>query len=335
MSRSATQAVKAISVLWMDDKPDSIKKLQRALRLGQNRIEIEIVSSIEETRFRLEKDLSAYDLLIVDCKMDDDDDSVNGAEFLVEVNQNYKALPTFVYSAFWSDIPFKKYVESSYAIMVEGRKVYSPPLEENEFFAKIRETGERYLSVKHLRPEEIQFDEFVNNPSKYDQAVRAHRIKHSNWVRIEMRRKSWVWSVVCGESMVGGDPDLFKLPNSEALRAIGREQNRVPFVYSDPLPIESIMPSASSDIVWNTTRFANDFYPTIRASFGSDFVTDDFDTGATQTIISNRLVKTDEFDIWEEHSHFGFKYRYVQKKITLVLVDSEGKAQARELPVRV
>lgn len=332
---SAAKPVKVIKVLWMDDKPDSIKKIRQALRRGQSQIDIEIVSSIDEARAKLEGNIAEYDAFVVDCKMDDDDDTVNGAAFLVEVNELYKSLPTFVFSAYWSDIPFRSYIEQSYAIKVEGRRIYRPPLEENEFFAKLIHVGERYSAVKDLKPEQIEFEDYISDPAQYTQVVQTHRIKYDHRIKEELRRKNWVWGVVCGENLVEGSSDIFKLPNKQSLHQIGRERNRIPFIYSDPLPTETIMPSAGSHYTWNTTRFPGDFYPTIRASFGADFVTDDFDTGATQTIVSDRLVQTDEFDIWEKNVHFGVEYRYVQKQVNLCLVDSDGNEQTNELPVRV
>lgn len=336
MTRSAAaQVLVSVRVLWMDDKPDAIKNYARTLQAERSHIEIDIVTSIEEAKAKLQGNFRDYDALVVDCKMDDDDETANGAEFLLWINENYKGFPTFVYSGYWSDLPYKRFIDHSHAHVVQDKQVFDPPLSNNHFFRSIYDVGAQYLHVKHLRPEEIPFPEFIKRPAKYEAATTAHRKKHGHWVRREMKKKNWVWSVVCGDDIVTGDEDIFKLPDTEELKKIGRERNRIPFIYSDPLPIESIPPPTTGGTPWNRTRYANDFYPTLKARFGADFVTDDFDTGATQTVVSSALVKVDPAELWEEATHFNETYRFVQKKVHLTIVDTSGNEQTREIPLRV
>lgn len=336
MSKSAAAEAPAIvKVLWMDDKPNAIREYARSLESEGARIEIEIATSIEVARAKLQTNFNEYDGLVVDCKMDDEDETVNGAEFLAEINETQKAFPTFVYSGFWSDLPYKRYVTESYAIKVEYRKIFDAPLSEDEFFKKIYEAGSRYLKVKGFKPEEIQYKDYIKKPSKYANVVSAHRKKHGHWVRLEMERKNWVWSVVCGESIVKGDADIFKLPTSDELKEIGHDQNRIPYIYSDPLPVESIMPQ-SQNVVWSRTKYVEDYYPTLKAKLGKDFVIDDFDTGATQTVVSSSLVNIDpETDIWDESSLHNISYQFVKKQVDLTIMSSGGMERTARIPVMV
>src|SRR5829696_4937364 len=124
---AALQSPVAVRVLWMDDKPEAIKNYVKTLHAEKSHIEIDIATSIEEARSKLQRDFRSYDALVVDCNMGDDE-SANGAEFLWWVNENYKGFPTFVYSGFWSDLPYKKFIDSSHAHLVQDKQVFEPPL---------------------------------------------------------------------------------------------------------------------------------------------------------------------------------------------------------------
>ena len=335
MSSNATATASAVvKVLWMDNRPAGIEDFERNLKKEGSRLTIDIVTSIEEARAKLDKNFDDYAALVVDCKMSDEDDSINGAEFVAEFNESQKAFPTFVYSGFWSDEAYKRYIDKSYVILVQERKIFDLPLSENEFFKKIYDAGIQYLKVKHLKPELIQYKDYIKKPSRYAEVVNAHRKKHRHWVRTEMKRRDWVWSVVCGESIVTGDADIFKLPTSDELREIGKEQNRIPYIYSEPLPIESMMIPGET-VGWNKTRLAGDYYPTLKGKLGKEFLIDDFDTGATQTVVSSSLVKIDETDMWDEATHFDQVYQFLQKKIEMTLISTDGIERTELIPVRV
>jgi len=146
-----------LRILWMDDEPLAVEKYAMQLKIEGAPLVIETVRSIGEARERLKKDRTFLGL-VVDCRMDPHDESQNGAEFLLEVNESEKSFPTFVYSAFLGDPRYRRVLDESVAIL-EERKLASwdRPLCRSPFFAKIISVLEQYQKVKRLFPERIKF----------------------------------------------------------------------------------------------------------------------------------------------------------------------------------
>jgi hypothetical protein len=332
-----------VKVLWMDDKPDSIENY-RDILANENKIEIQIATSINEAQQRIKDpngslNKEIYEAFIVDCQMDPFDLSVNGAKFLKEVNEIDKAFPTFVYSAWSKDPRYTKYLDQSYAILIEARGGFEHPLMENPFFRKVYEVSQRYREVKRLEPEKIPFHDYLNAPERYTQEVGAHWKKHGHWISKDLSRANWRWGVACGEEVVAGSNDLFDYPGEKKLIEIGLAHNLIPFAYSVPiLPEDTPIRPTTGAIGWNATANRNDYYPAIRVRIGSIELREDFDTGAEQTIVAEDLVKMGILSFLREYSadfHLGDRYEFLTQQVEISLVDSSGNALTRELPVAV
>lgn len=338
-TKRAVQSV-SIPVLWMDDEPDAIVRYVSMLNSepSEIRLEVEIASSISEARDKLK--IGNYAAFVADCMMDKYDAGVNGAEFLTSVNETRKDLPTFVYSAWLDDPRFVGYLDRSLAIMKEDKEVFDPPLHDNELFACIYKIGKRYLQVKDLQPETIQFKQYIKNPSQYMNEAKAHWQKHGHWIEIEMRKRGYSWCVVCEYQIVEGSEDLFDFPNEDRLNKIGLENNRIPFAYSDTLLPESVssVENPGPGDPWSGTTIVNDYYPKIRARINNVEIVDDFDTGSPQTFVSDKVVKKGVLSFFrssEKGYILGSSFDFSTIKVKLALLDSSGVEQIREIPVAV
>lgn len=104
---TASPQAPAPSVLWMDDQPEFMRGLERILSKSGMPLSIEAATSIDRAQQMLhEKQYSAF---VADCRMSNYDPAgANGAAFLLQVNQTYPALPTFVCSAYLDDAMYEK-----------------------------------------------------------------------------------------------------------------------------------------------------------------------------------------------------------------------------------
>jgi hypothetical protein len=122
-------------VLWVDDHYELIEKYKAILENQEEGFEIDIcvVNSLEAARQQL--GVGTYCALVVDCKMDEYDVTENGAEFLLSVNEQYKELPTFVYSAFLEDPLYEDRLKQSNVICASSKSgVFQRPLAHDPFF---------------------------------------------------------------------------------------------------------------------------------------------------------------------------------------------------------
>jgi CheY-like chemotaxis protein len=336
MSKTAAKlAPVTVQVLWMDDEPQTIENYRRLLERDKKLV-VKIVDSIDKADKELKT--GKYAAFVADCKMDPHDPSENGAAFLHRLNERRKPFPTFVYSA-WTDDPlYKDYLDQSYALIVESKPAdWEYPLLQNQFFSRIYESGKRYSRLKDIKPEKIPFNDYVKNPMQYRSEVEVHWDKHGNWISKEMRKRAWLWSVVCGEQLVNGSGDLFDYPSEQELFNLGEAHNLIPFGYSLPLLPEDNMPPANQQSSWSGTEFKNDYYPTINVLIGGKMLKDDFDTGAYQTFISEGLVTKGLFEFFRQYEgiHLDQSFEFTTKKIKLSIVDFEGNTEAKDVPVAV
>jgi CheY-like chemotaxis protein len=339
MSSSAAMAMEPVKVLWMDDEPDYINDYQDMLdaEQGRNYIKIDIATSIKEAREKLESD--EYVALIVDCKMDRYSDDENGAKFLRYINEEKKDFPTFVYSGYLHQNRYQRYLKESHPIKVVGKSEISfeRPISSHWFFKTIREVGERYLEVKDYRPEWITLNDYIAAPEKYTAQLEKHWKKHGHWINAKMKADNYRWVVVCGDNIVGGSNDLFDYPDDDELMEYGRKHNLVPFPYSKPSLPEDIHVSPNEGCGWSQTTQENDYYPAFVAAIDDVELTDDFDTGAQQTFVSDDLIKLGLFDRWRGFGtpHLGQDFEHVTKKITLTVIDSAGMRRSKKITVVV
>src|SRR5579862_8634911 len=84
--------------LWIDDQLHSITNYRRILREERCPLELDTAKSLKEAEKKLQA--GGFSAVIIDCRMDEHDLSVNGAEFLMKLNRSRKDLPTFVHSAY-------------------------------------------------------------------------------------------------------------------------------------------------------------------------------------------------------------------------------------------
>jgi len=320
-----------VPVLWMDDEPNAIVDWIDVLNAepGPIRFDLDVATSIDNARLKLRA--REYGALVVDCKMNPNNESANGAEFLLSVNEARKSLPTFVYSAWLDDPLYQRFLGRSLAVLIERKQVFDPPLSEKAMFSQIYEIARKYLAVKHLSPEIIQFKEYEKNPAKHAEEVKAHWMKHGHWIQAEMRNRHIAWCVVCEEQIVRGTGDLFQFPNTDGLVEIGKAYNRIPFAYSKTLLPESVVPMGEG---WAR----NDYYPAIRAKVNGVEILDDFDTGAPQTYVSDGLVKRGWLSFMRDSEVgyvLGSSFNFFTTKVKITLFDADGSEHTQEIPVAV
>lgn len=338
MSGKATQLAPAIvSVLWLDDKPETVRPFKQLLDKERNRtgIDIDIATSIERARELLKTD--AYDALVVDLRMDDFDLSSSGAEFLLEVNKTNKCLPTFVCSSFLDDATYLDDLGRSYAIQIASKNDrFDRPLMKAPFFEAIYKAAESYQRVKAFKPEQISFTAYMKDPSRYAIQTDTHWQKHRHWITTEMARRGFKWAVVCGNKVVIGDNDTFRFPTEDELIDIGTRENLIPFAYSRPLLPEDTSVGVSGSTGWNSMG-SDDHYPTIKATVGKLVLEDDFDTGAGCTFVSDAIVRKGPLNFWRDLDgvHLGKSYRYFVKREQLDLWDLGGTTQTSEVMITV
>jgi len=326
-----------VQVLWMDDEPGFLRVLNDALEEEQLGVAIEAATSIPEAEEKLQSE--RYCAFVADLRMDDSDPAgQNGAVFLLEVNRRYRALPTFVYTAWLNDPIYEELLLSSYVIAAVSKIMeWSRPVSRLPFITKLQEFAFNFSRVKDFKPERIQFGDYISNPNKYRDQTAVHWLKHRLWIEPDMERQNLAWCVVCGFSIVKGSKDIFDFPDEEALVKIGRECNLVPFAYSKCYAPESIDPSTTSGSAWVSTLLNNDKYPTLRVRIGGDVLSADFDTGAYQTFVSDNLVERGVFDFLRESEsvHLNETFTYWTKKVSMALVGTDGREKAERLPVNI
>ena len=139
---------------------------------------------------------------------------------------------------------------------------------------------------------------------------------------------------MCGTEIVDGNRDTLAFPSEDKLVEIGKKNNQIPFAYSRPLLPEESSIEASTGSGWNPLG-SDDYYPTIKATLGNVALQDDFDTGASCTLVSDGLVKKEHLNFWMSHVHLGTPYKYFAKRHPVHLWDSRGTTQTSEVMIHV
>lgn len=337
MSVDTTPAssIDTIPILWMDDEPEFLDILSQELLDEGVPLSVEPVTTIAQAEKKLES--HQFCGLVVDCRMSNEDPAGhNGASFLLAVNKKYRHLPTFVYSAFCLGPSYARALEASYAIYKADKTERWPrPLANWSLIDAVTRYAAAYKRVKEFEPEKIQFHLFVQDPEEYAESVAVHWDRHKHWILEDLRRKAATWCVVCGTEIVEASSKLSEYPNEAALRRIGEQKGVIPFAYSLAFLPESINAHSTEVTPWNRTKYSGDYYPTIRIAIGETYLTDDFDTGAYQTHVSDEIVKRGILDAVRDSDHLGQSYRFFTKKIKVGLTDERGAEQVGETPVSV
>ena len=331
---TASSQAPAPSVLWMDDQPEFMRGLERILSKSGMPLSIEAATSIDRAQQMLhEKQYSAF---VADCRMSNYDPAgANGAAFLLQVNQTYPALPTFVCSAYLDDAMYEKRIQDSNAIIraEKTRELRLAGVKNDLFFSELYSCAIAFDAIKNLKPETILYGDYMRSPGQFSSQIECHWQRHGLWITKELTRRGHLWGVVCGEHIVLSSDDLFDFPDEAQLESIGRDQNLIPFAYSLPLPPEQ----NDGNHLWNATKYPKDFYPCIRLRL-TDIVSDDFDTGAVQTHVSDELVPVGLLDAVRGAAagiHLGQSYRSVTKNIKVCLIAEDGTERESNLTVSV
>lgn len=336
MDHRSLDSIANLPILWMDDKPEHIKDYVRTLEVEKSPISVEVSTSIADAERKLKQ--KKYLALVIDCQMDDNDRSQNGADFLLDINAKIRTLPTFVYTAFRTETLYKESLERSYAIAIaEKTDTFETPLHSNPFFAAIIRSAQNFLEVKDLKPEKIQFERYIADPNSYKSDVEAHWQRHKNWITKEIARIGWIWGVVCGENIVAGSADLFDFPTEEELMKIGKSNNLIPFAYSFSHDPEMSELGIGKNLIGWSMIAEKDYFPTFRLTMAGNEITDDFDTGAHQTQVSDDLIPKGILDAVQSKNslHLGESYSFFTKKIDVKVSDNDLTHDSRKIAVRI
>lgn len=330
---SERRRIDPLPVLWMDNRPDAIRNFARLLQLEEAPLAIEFAESIDEARRQLEQ--KPYTAMVFDCKMDDLDTTLNGAEFLVQVNGMDKCLPTYVYSAFGGDPVYRPYIERSYVRRVETKAdSFGTPLARQPFFEQLMRDAELYQNLRDVKPEAIAFDRYLEDPETFNDVVSIHWEKHGHWIAREMALLPASWAVVCGEDIVLSSRDLLDYPDEVRLRELGKDTNLVPFAYTAAVLSEERMGTSAGSADWHFVPEIDDSYPTLNIEIEGKGVVGDFDTGCPQTHASDSLVQKGMFDFFRGHTHLGQFYRAFSKTVDVTLGDASGEARTKKIAIQ-
>ena len=322
---------KPLRALWIDDQPHSINNYRRILRQEKCPLELDTAKSLQEASKKLQS--GGFSAVIVDCRMDEHDVSVNGAEFLLSLNKSRRDLPTFVHSAYSDEPRYRIYLDESYAVAIHSKTHdFDVPLLKEPFFAEIVRRAENYFSVKDIYPERIEFGNYMRDPGNFAKDIKDHWKKHGHWITVEMKRHGYLW--VYWPEVVKGSKDLFEFPGETEIREIGKRHNLIPFAYSQPLLPEDT-PAAGPEKNWSKTLYENDYYPTLKVQVNAHELVDDFDTGAVQTLVSDELIEKGMINFSAQSTHLGVPFNYFSTKATVRIKDSMGVEQVREVVVAV
>ncbi len=314
-------------VLWMDDNSSYVRDVAESLDRAGWELCIDVAASIAQAREMLTS--GRYCALVADCRMDDDAPAANnGAEFVRIINDQYPALPTFVLTSYLNDPLYADALRRARPLMAASKldplpkKVTDMPL-----LRALRSNAQRYMEVRDEAPERVSLEVFIRDVANRGEIIRLHSRKHWTWIEREMLNKKLLWCVVCGSEVVAGSSDLATFPEDEELMRIGERARLVPFVYSLPAPIESI---AS---VWASTRYADDWYPTVAVEIGSKQLSGDLDTGAFQTHVPDWMVQRGLFAATQQSAHLGRKFEFFTSKTDLVLSRESGERETVRIAV--
>jgi CheY-like chemotaxis protein len=327
-----------IPVLWMDNEPKNVAIIKKFIEEEKKvfQIQVDIVQTIEDARKMLAS--GRYAAIVVDCKMDDFDVSVNGAEFLREIAAENPALPRFVYSAYLEDPRYEHLIDQS-AVIARASKVddrFVPPLANHEFFRKLNYAASQFFRVRDKFPEQIEFGSYRLDPERYANEVAAHWQKHGSWITADMAQRNWVWCVAIGIALVAGSSDLADFPNERDLLELGEKYNLIPFAYGGmSSPEEMPGPGPTSRASWSKTSYSNDWYPTFHARVNGNDVEADFDTGAYCTYVPDDLVRKGLWNFSRDGTHLGKPYKYFTKTVPFEVIDQAGVSSVREVAVAV
>lgn len=320
--------------LWMDDEGETVRNYAQVI-MKRRRVSFDFAESISDAWRMLET--RQYAGFVVDCRMSEHDDAMNGAVMLLDVNARSKAFPTFVYSAFLEDPKYATPVSKSYALAVESKAgTFQTPLEKDPFFVRMLQIGGDYWEVAERRPERIEFNDYARNPERFAAEVEVHWRKHHRWIRRDMEQRNLSWVVICGEEIVDGSSNPLEFPPEEKIRALGEDNNLVPFAYSlasfpedQPLSVRSR---------WSKTAIGRgDTYPCVQADLDGHVILDDFDTGAASTFVSDDVFPKGAWNFWAESDtpHLGRAFEYYTRRTPVTLLASDGAKQTRSLPLIV
>lgn len=337
------EAAEVIPVLWMDDEPRAIENFRDILAAEKSPLRVDIATTIHEARERLRE--KEYGALVIDCRMDLFGRTENGAKFLQDVNEERRALPTFVFTGYADDPMYSQILESSLAVQVFSKNEnFSLPLMRQRLFKCLQDFGRSYLDVAAVEPEKVTFKTFIKNPEKYESTCEAHWPRHGHWLTKEMERSHLAWVVVCGDRIVKQSSQLSDFPDDGDLLSIGKSYNLVPFAYTAPfLPEEMGLPlhvpvpvrGAGGTHDWAETSTRDDFYPALSVSVSGAQIKADFDTGAQVSFFPEEIIPRGLFRAWRSSHHLGQQFKYFARKVEVDLHSATGTQRSGKLTVQV
>lgn len=270
------------TVLWLDDEPNSINRIQRFFDAGGYDLKIHIVDSASEAQSLLASNVVAG--AVFDLNLDPGDRyHESGADLLVETNERHKYLPTFIYSGWLHDPHYRRILEGKNHAISEMAKTdtFSEPYSNDKFLKAIGANVIAFESVRQRRPERVTFKEYRSGPSAYSEEIKCHWGRFGHYLSIKMERDHLAWVVMCGETIHKSSSNLQDYPSDEELDDIGGTTNLIPFAYSQAYEPEQIE--------WAQLP-KDDYYPTIEVCVEGARLLDDFDTGAVLTHMCDSLV---------------------------------------------
>ncbi|MFA5987661.1 MAG: hypothetical protein WC797_03370 [Candidatus Paceibacterota bacterium] len=79
--------------------------------------------------------------------------------------------------------------------------------------------------------EMVSLREYLTNPPGSEESHDSYWETRKKWIEEEMRRRNWLWIVVCGGHVATGSPDMADIPDDKKLLEIGKEYDRIPFLF--------------------------------------------------------------------------------------------------------
>lgn len=203
--------------------------------------------------------------------------------------------------------------ETIYAIEINGQEE-STPLDRNLFT--------------------IPFDKFSKlSKENAKQLKRKIWQENKDYILNEINKRNAEWILIIGNE-IKSSKTKEDLPTNEDLKKEAMDKNLTPFLY--------IKPPIIDECCWNDTSSNSsakkDYYPTIPLTLidKNEIIIGDFDTGAEQTHVSDRIILINELDFFSlQNGFFHEDYEFTLQHLNIALNPEFGPRVAGKIPIAI
>jgi hypothetical protein len=163
--------------------------------------------------------------------------------------------------------------------------------------------------------------------------------QNQQWLAEKFAELNAAWLMVMDGEVIASGDSLRSYPRIEQIQEVISRYGKQPFTFINDL----FVAVEESHSQWHTTKYPNDFYPTVsvtlRTDSGSVALVADFDTGAASSFVDYDLLLLHQIiDLRANENvvsskHIGETFRYVSKPAHVEIKLSNGATLNRELSI--